>query len=523
MKKLTREKFIEKAKQVHGDKYDYSKVEYINSQTKVCIICPEHGEFWQKPNSHLLGYGCNKCAIEKRSKLATKTTDSFIERAKKVHGDKYDYSKVDYKGKGMNVCIICPKHGEFWQTPHNHLSGAGCPKCKNEYISKKYSDTTETFIEKAKKVHGDKYDYSKVNYINSRTKVCIVCPEHGEFWQRPNNHLNGWGCSKCSNEKTHEKQRLTTEEFIERAIEVHGKKYDYSKVNYINNQTKVCIICHEKDEYGIEHGEFWQTPNNHLNGDECPRCSKKYKCTTEEFIQKAKLVHGNKYDYSQVEYINSKRKVCIICPEHGEFWQKPSQHLITNCPCQKCSCIIRTTEDFINKAILIHGNKYNYSKVEYKGKDIKVCIICPEHGEFWQSTGSHLSGNGCCKCSETKLENTIEQCLKNENIDYIFQYSKADGLEELGCMRIDFFLPKQNIAIECQGEQHFAPNEFFGGVKQFKKQINNDQRKLKICKDKNIYMLYFTKEAYIDRYKLSDGEGYTYVCNLEKLLKYIKK
>ena len=305
MKKLTREKFIEKAKQVHGDKYDYSKVEYINSQTKVCIICKKHGEFWQKPNSHLLGYGCNKCAIEKRSKLATKTTDSFIERAKKVHGDKYDYSKVEYKGKDMNVCIICPKHGEFWQTPHNHLIGAGCPKCKNEYISKKYSDTTETFIEKARKVHGDKYDYSKVNYINSQTKVCIICPEHGEFWQRPNNHLNGWGCSKCSNEKTHEKQRLTTEEFIEHAIEVHGKKYDYSKVNYINNQSKVCIICHEKDEYGIEHGEFWQTPNNHLNGNECPRCRKKYKYTTEEFIQKAKLIHGDKYDYSKVEYVNN--------------------------------------------------------------------------------------------------------------------------------------------------------------------------------------------------------------------------
>ena len=114
MEKLTKEKFIERAKEVHGNKYDYSKVEYINSQTKVCVICPKHGEFWQKPNSHLLGYGCNKCAIEKRSKLITKTTDSFIERAKKLHGDKYDYSKVDYKGKDMNVCIICPKHGIFF-------------------------------------------------------------------------------------------------------------------------------------------------------------------------------------------------------------------------------------------------------------------------------------------------------------------------------------------------------------------------------------------------------------------------
>jgi len=262
MEKLTKEKFIERAKEVHGNKYDYSKVEYINSQTKICIICPEHGEFWQKPNSHLLGYGCNKCAIEKRSKLATKTTDSFIERAKKLHGDKYDYSKVDYKGKDMNVCIICPKHGEFWQTPHNHLSGAGCPKCKNEYISKKYSDTTETFIEKAKKVHGDKYDYSKVNYINSRTKVCIVCPEHGEFWQRPNNHLNGWGCSKCSGS-----EKKTTKTYIEQAKLVHGDKYDYSELEYINNKTKVQIICKE-------HGVFETYPNHHLYmGIGCPKCT----------------------------------------------------------------------------------------------------------------------------------------------------------------------------------------------------------------------------------------------------------
>ena len=262
MEKLTKEKFIEKAKEVHGNKYDYSKVEYINSQTKVCIICKKHGEFWQKPNSHLLGCGCNKCAIEKKSKLATKTTDSFIERAKKLHGDKYDYSKVEYKGKDIKVCIICPKHGEFWQMPHNHLNGAGCPKCKNEYISKKYSDTTETFIEKAKKVHGDKYDYSKVNYINSQTKVCIICPEHGEFWQRPNNHLNGWGCSKCSGS-----EKKTTKTYIEQAKLVHGDKYDYSELEYINNKTKVQIICKE-------HGVFETYPNNHLYmGIGCPKCT----------------------------------------------------------------------------------------------------------------------------------------------------------------------------------------------------------------------------------------------------------
>ena len=113
-------------------------------------------------------------------------TINFIEKAKAVHGDKYDYSKVEYVKAKEKVCIICQEHGEFWQTPNNHLRGEGCPFC---YGSKKL--TTEEFISKAKQIHGNKYDYSNVNYVNKYTKVCIICPEHGEFWQKPSNHLKG--------------------------------------------------------------------------------------------------------------------------------------------------------------------------------------------------------------------------------------------------------------------------------------------------------------------------------------------
>ena len=113
MRKLTTYEFIEKAKKVHGDKYDYSKVEYVNSRTKICIICPQHGEFWQTPNAHLMKEGCPKCKGENVSKVNRRTTNEFIEKAKKVHGDKYDYSKVDYKNNSTKVCIICPIHGEF--------------------------------------------------------------------------------------------------------------------------------------------------------------------------------------------------------------------------------------------------------------------------------------------------------------------------------------------------------------------------------------------------------------------------
>lgn len=188
-KKLTTEEFIQRAKEIHGDKYDYSKVEYINAHEKICIICPIHGEFWQKPNNHINGYGCSKCKYEDRCL----TTENFIEKAKQIHGNKYDYSKVNYINAKTKVCIICPIHGEFWQTPSNHLSGFGCIYC-----GRTYKHSTEEFILNARKIHGNKYDYSKVNYITNNTKVCIICLEHGEFWQNPSDHLSGKGCPKCN-------------------------------------------------------------------------------------------------------------------------------------------------------------------------------------------------------------------------------------------------------------------------------------------------------------------------------------
>lgn len=283
----------------------------MNNITKVCIICPEHGEFWQRPNAHLRGDGCPKCGGS--GKL---NTNEFIKRSREIHGDKYDYSKINYVNSQTKVCIICPKHGEFWQTPSHHLKGIGCPKCGIESVQKSHISTAEEFINKAREVHGNKYDYSKINYVNSRTKVCIICPEHGEFWQKPNDHLMGKGCPKCSGNG-----KLNTNEFIKKARAVHGDKYDYSKVEYVNTNTKVCIIC-------PKHGEFWQTPSGHLSGKGCHKCYKESRSsTTEEFINKAREIHGNKYDYSKVNYVNAYTKVCIICPEHGEFWQIPAVHL----------------------------------------------------------------------------------------------------------------------------------------------------------------------------------------------------
>ena len=194
-------KFIERAKEVHGDTYDYSKVDYVNSKTKVIIVCKEHGEFTQRPSDNVMGQGCPTCANGVRNNKSKHTTEQFIEKAKEVHGDTYDYSKVDYVTAKTKVIIVCKEHGEFEQLPYSHITGAGCLICANGIRNNKSKHTTEQFIEKAKEVHGDTYDYSKVDYVNNSTKVIIICKEHGEFEQIPKHHLKGSGCPVCADNR----------------------------------------------------------------------------------------------------------------------------------------------------------------------------------------------------------------------------------------------------------------------------------------------------------------------------------
>lgn len=345
-------------------------------------------------------------------------------------------------------------------------------------------DKKYTFLKKAEIVHGNKYDYSKVDYINGKTKICIICPEHGEFWQEATSHLCGRGCPKCA-----KKHRPTTEEWVEKAVNAHGNKYDYSKVEYVDSATKVCIIC-------PEHGEFWQTPMNHVNGKGCSMCSGNKKLTTEEFIKKCEKNKNNKYDYSKVNYINTDVKVCIICPEHGEFWQTPYKHLIKGQGCPKCYGTFKVSnEEFIKKAKTIHNNKYDYSKVDYKNNHTKVCIICPEHGEFWQTPLHHLNRKqGCPKCNESKLENTVREILESKEI--LYEKEKTfEWLRNEKPLRLDFYLPKFNIGIECQGIQHYMPVDFGNkgdewATENFEKIQFLDKLKNNLCKKNGIKIIY---------------------------------
>ena len=350
--------------------------------------------------------------------------------------------------------------------------------------------TTHEFIDKAKQIHGNKYDYSNVEYVNAHTKVCIICPEHGEFWQTPNGHLNGKNCPTCGYVKRGDKQRHNNFLFIEQAKKVHGDKYDYSKVEYVNNHTKVCIIC-------PEHGEFWQLPTNHLKGQGCAKCLELVD-GVQSFINKAKKVHGDKYDYSKVEYINTKTKVCIICPEHGEFWQTPNNHL-NGKGCSECGNLkirkskLKSQKLFIEQAHKIHGDRYNYDKVQYIDGRTKVCIICPKHGEFWQKPSSHLWKKGCPLCCQSHLEEEVSLLLLRNNINFEYQ-KKFDWLKNKATnlpLSFDFYLPEYNIAIECQGEQHFKPVKYFGGEESYKIVLERDLTKINLATNNNITLLHY--------------------------------
>ncbi len=297
--------------------------------------------------------------------------------------------------------------------------------------------TYEEYLLKARQVHGYKYEYPNLeqNFVNTSTKIPIICHEkdengneHGEFWQTPDNHLQGKGCSKCG-----KVYKYGTEVFIEKANFMHSNKYDYSRTNFIKASLPVEIICHEKDSEGNEHGSFFQRPNSHLRGCGCPKCGtysviKRLTLGKDKFITKSKEIHGNKFDYSKVEYINNRTKVCIICQEHGEFWQTPQGHLSgKGCPICGGSKKV-TNEDFIKKAIQIHGNKYDYSRTKYVNANTPIIISCYVHGAFKQLPNVHLQSNGCYKCTYPNANMSTEEFIKKANEVHCgkYNYSKTE-------------------------------------------------------------------------------------------------
>lgn len=300
-------------------------------------------------------------------------------------------------------------------------------------------------------------------------------------------------------------QRLTTEDFIEKARKIHGNKYDYSKVDYVNARSKVCIIC-------PEHGEFWQLSKSHLEGKGCKECGrnteergKKINLTSVERIIKAKELYNNFYTYKNTDFSRVGFKTIVTCPIHGDWETTYHMHVSRKCGCRKCylESLKHNKETFINEYKKRYGNlDYDLTKIEYININTPVTLICPIHGEFTKTAHTLLYCDPYCpQCTfvNSKLEEEIKELLEEYGVDYAPQHK----FEWLGSHQsVDFFIPSKNIAIECQGKQHFGEGGWSKDF-DFNKQYELDKRKYNLCKENRVKLLYFSniqpKFEYFDK------------------------
>lgn len=392
---------------------------------------------------------------------------------------------------------------------------------------------TEDFINKVEEKWPNTFDFTNTNYINCRTKLSLICKEHGEFKCNPLDINKKFICPKC-NEKYNlspYKFKLSLNDWITRFKHIHGDKYDYSLINEENyKDDKVPIICKE-------HGIFYQRKIDHSIGKGCRKCNatshhgskknllnkyipfhniidKKYDriITKEIFLDRCIKKYGDRFDYSNINYVNRLTPIKIICKKHGEFEVTPKQHL-SSCGCPGCCKENRakgrtlSKEFWINECIKKHGNKYDYSKVNYTNGNAYVEIVCPKHGSFFQKASNHRYGNGCPKCAETHLEEEIRVLCENNNIKY--EYQKM--FPWLGKLRLDFYIPSKNIAIECQGEQHFYSCLHFDNEEIFKLRQERDKLKYQLCLNNNVKLLYYSNKKHKNC-----------ITNINNILKQIK-
>ena len=414
--------------------------------------------------------------------------NDFIKKGKKVHNNKYDYSLVEYINRRTKVKIICSKHGVFEQTPYNHLKGHECRKCYLDSVLLTKAD----FIKKANEVHNNKYDYSLVDFINNKSFIKIICPNHGEYEIRLDMHLQGKGCKYC-----HGRTIWNKADFIKKANEVHNNKYDYSKLEYIGTLHKSIIIC-------PDHGEYEQILSIHLQGHGCKECYNDTRpsldCSKNGILNINTTVYNNQYEYLDLidKVYNKDEKIKIKCPIHGIFYMSVLRH-IHGKGCPHCHALVsgsnRTVfcqEDFIKKSKELHDNKYDYSLVEYKGINKKVKILCYKHGEFEQTPNKHINGGICPKCkpiSKYKGEKIIGHYLIKNDIKYTQDKTYADCKGDENCLRFDFHLTDLNVLIEYNGIQHYEMVNFKTNISDFDRQQRYDSIKKEYCFKTNIRLI----------------------------------
>jgi len=280
-------------------------------------------------------------------------------------------------------------------------------------------------------------------------------------------------------------KKLSIDHFIEKSSKEHSNKYDYTLVNYVNNKINVDIIC-------PIHGVFSQKPLSHLKGCGCPSCggikaSKHRQINLSDVIRKSKYVHKDKYKYDEYQKLIDN-KLTILCPIHGEFKQLIYDHL-KGCGCPSCSGLKKHDNfSFIEKSKTIHGEKYDYTLVDYKSYENKVKIICPIHGVFEQTPHNHLSGAGCPICFESKGERNITKLLIDNEIKYIRQHRFKDCRDKTP-LPFDFYLPEHNTCVEYDGRQHFESIIKWGGETGLIDRQKKDKIKTEYCEAHNIKLI----------------------------------
>lgn len=472
--------FINRARAIHGNKYGYASVQYQNIDSKVKIKCPIHGYFDQIAWNHIgrPRSGCPKCGdLRMAAQRRSKNANAFISEARKVHGQRYDYSKAIYRSINKPVCIICEEHGAFWPTPGNHIRlKSKCPKCsKIEMAIKVRSSYSKGLISRLNEVHGNMYGYEKVKYRGADNPIRIRCKKHGYFNQIAAVHLTGAGCKLCALDKLKRLFSLSHGEFVKRAKKEHGKKYEYLE-KCKNSRTPIKIRC-------PKHGVFKQAPISHLKATGCPACSFKRtgflaRLTHQEFLKKVKKIHP-KYSFNE-KYITAIKKIKTKCPKHGIFLMTPNA-LLRGHGCQRCDDektadrLRLTHQEFLQRCRKVHAGKYSYPE-EYKGGQIKIRIKCPKHGLFSQEPSNHLMGNGCSVCFDSSGERKVSRALESLKVRYVRQKKFPDLLHKKQ-LRFDFWLPSFKTLVEFDGIQHFQVSSFFGGRKAFEQTRLRDRIK----------------------------------------------
>ena len=452
-----------------------------------CNICENIKNIKVEDHSLTKATGCNNCNKLKRA------TKDFRKRAINKFNYTYNYDNVSIMTIKDEINLVCKEHNIVNMKAEYHLQSiTGCKLCESKVLEEKRRKTnSKRFVDKAKEIYIDMYDYSNINYISQNDKVGIICIKcNNSFNETPSNHLyKNSGCPNCYTKRT---VLYTYKCFIKVSNERHNNYYNYSKTRFNDITDEVIIIC-------PVHKEFIQVAKNHYNGSGCKDCgfeSSKVKQTKtrEEFIEEAMEIHGNLYDYTKVVYNGANKRTIFGCNKemHPYFQQTPSKHLNTKGGCVVCFGGQLTTETFIIKAREKHGNLYGYDQVKYVDGRKEVQIKCKKHDYYLQKPEYHLSGAGCHRCKNRKNEEIIRKHLEKLEINYIDQHKITIKNTKLFC---DFYIEEYNLIVEYDGESHFSPINYGGSkdIKQIKEKfdhgIYNHDLKDTYAKDNNINIL----------------------------------